>query len=90
MSKYISYHQFKDIFFKLQEKSPTYRIGQAFIWMFVAKEDNTIDYDSLWNEWNPNVAEEMILSLIDKLQWNMNSLKVLRNSNLGDITEWLN
>lgn len=75
--KLISYPMFKAEFFKKYPKS-TYRLGQSFINTFIKKEDNSFNYNLLWNAKNVVVVDRMVYTLISQLDWDMNSLQQLK------------
>lgn len=73
-----SYFEFKIKYYKHFPKS-TYRFGQAWICRYIKKEDNSEDYDKLWNSNNIEEIENIIFSLIRKNNWCIMSLKPIRN-----------
>ena len=73
--KTISYFDFKYKHFK-QHPHSSYRLGQHFINTFLESSEGM---EHLWNEEDNTTAECMIFKLIDEYNWDMMSLKVLRD-----------
>ena len=72
----MSYFDFIKQYTDISKHVPNYRLGQHFINTFIKKEDNTTDYNKLWNETDLFKANKSILGIIDKLQWDINNLPV--------------
>lgn len=85
MSDYIctlpteSYFDFKTEYYKRFPNS-TYRFGQSFINRFIKREDNSFDFNALWEEKDVAKAEAMIYDFITQVSWDIMSLQPVRNS----------
>lgn len=58
----------------IESAAPDYRLGQHFINQCIKKEDNSFDYHLLWKEKDETRAQEQILLIINKLQWDVDKL----------------
>jgi hypothetical protein len=71
--KTVSYFKLRVYYYNYHSNS-CFRLGQLFINFFIKREDNTTNYNELWNEADDTKAETQILKLIHRLQWDMNNL----------------
>lgn len=74
-----SYFDFKIEYYKRFPNS-TYRFGQCFINRFIKVQDKSFDFYKLWEEKDVAKAESMIYDFILQVDWDLMSLKPVRNS----------
>tara|TARA_R110002153_G_scaffold181493_1_gene334783 strand:- start:2760 stop:3032 length:273 start_codon:yes stop_codon:yes gene_type:complete len=74
----ISYFDWKVKYYKDFPNS-SYRFGQCFINCFIKREDNTVDYNTLWETYNVVKAEEIIFDIIRKCNWDMMALVLVQD-----------
>jgi hypothetical protein len=73
----MSYLKFKKFHYAIVGKTG-YRLGQHFINMFIKREDNAIDYISLWESKLEPEVDDRVNILITNNQWDTDSLVLLR------------
>lgn len=73
----MTYADFYKSYLAIKEKNPSYRLGQHFVIMFIKDECSDPEVRSLWNA-KDEKATAMIKNVIDKYQWDMNNMPVLK------------
>lgn len=74
----MSISQFEKNFYRLQAETPSYRLGQYFITLFIKRETDS-RLDGLWEEKDPKVALKRVYQYCQDMNWDLESLLVVRD-----------